>query len=89
MYLVTLHSPDLQNSGLYPHQLIPLCPVEDGTTVGSIVVLDVHARRVGLGEECSAVSLCTQNLLQELKVIHLLETNTTKIKTWVYPLKML
>lgn len=59
LYLVTLYSPNLKNSGLYPHQLVPLCLVEDGTTVGSIVVLNVHARRVGLGEECSTVSLCT------------------------------
>lgn len=78
LYLVALYSPDLQYSGLCPHQLVPVGLVEDGTTVWSIVVLDVHARRVRLGKECSAVSLCTQHLLQEFEVVYFLEAYKTK-----------
>jgi len=71
-HLVALHPPHFQDPRIVSLQLqfVPL--VEDGTAIGSIVLLDVQARGIRFREEDACVVLATQHGLQKLEVVYLL-----------------
>ena len=74
-HLIALDAPDLDDPGLLPRQLEAVALPEDGAAVGARVLVQVEARRVGLGEEPALVPQRGQRTPQELKVVHLLIMN--------------
>ena len=77
-HLVAFDAPDLDDPGLGPGHLEPVRLPEDGAAVGARVLVEVEARRVGLGEEATLVAEGRERPAQELEVVHLLKAEVNR-----------
>lgn len=62
-HLIALHTPHLKDACLVAQEIQLVALVKDGTAVGSVVLLDVQARRVGFGKEYASIVLAAQDSL--------------------------
>lgn len=74
--LVALDAPDFDDVGFDADELEGVETVEDGTSIRSVVLFDVDARRIRFGEVRPVEAHTAQRLRNELEMINFL--NKTK-----------